>query len=76
MMGHVSCGSTEVQNERLVFEQNSSDKQREYRISTIGFTKPGNPDPNSLSEFQRLVSDGYQVKDLFYAGGLKIIFEK
>ena len=76
MMGDLSCGSTEVQNERLVFEQNSSGKQHEYKITTISFTKPGNADPASLSEFQRLVSDGYRVKDLFYAGGLRMIFER
>lgn len=76
MMGDLTCGSTEVQNERLIFEQNSSGQKREYKIATISFTKPGNADPASLTEFQRLLSDGYQIKDLFYAGGLKVIFEK
>ena len=38
-------------------------KQHEYKIATS-------------DEFQRLISDGYQVKDPFYSGGLMVIFEK
>ena len=75
MIGDLTCGSTEPENERLVFAQNASEK-REYKIKTITLTKTGSADPDSLNEFQRLVSDGYQVKDLFYASGLNIIFEK
>ena len=63
MLGDLTCGSTEAGNERLVFEQNSTGKQREYKIA-------------SSDEFQRLISDGYQVRDLFYSGGLMVIFEK
>jgi len=29
-----------------------------------------------MDEFKRLVSDGYQIKDLFYFGGVNVIFEK
>lgn len=76
MIGDLTCGSTEAENERLVFAQNSSGEKREYKIKTIAFTKTGDADPNSLNEFQQLAADGYQVKDLFYSGGLNVIFEK
>jgi len=76
MTGDLTCGSNEVENERLVFAQNSGGGKREYKIKTISFTKTGTPDPESLTEFQRLVGDGYHIKDLFYSGGLNVIFEK
>src|ERR1051326_5425044 len=76
MLGDLTCGSTEAENERLLFVQNSSGEKREYKIKTISFTKSGNMDPESLNEFQRLVGDGYQIKDLFYSGGLNVIFER
>jgi hypothetical protein len=76
MMGDLTCGSTESENERLIFEQNSTGKPHEYKITTIAFTKPGTPHPDSLIEFQRLVRDGYRIKDLFYSGGLNVIFER
>jgi hypothetical protein len=76
MLGDLTCGSTEAQNERLVFEQNSSGKKSEYLIKTVAFTRTGGADPASLNEFQRLVANNYQIKDLFYSEGLKVIFEK
>lgn len=76
MSGDLTCGSTETENERLVFTQNSGSEKREYKIKTIAFTQGGNADPESLNEFQRLLGDGYQVKDLFYSRGLNVIFEK
>jgi hypothetical protein len=77
MTGDLTCGSTEVENERLVFAQNAGGEKRQYKIATISLTKAGAAAaPESLTEFQRLVSDGYQVKDLFYSGGLNVIFEK
>ena len=76
MIGDLTCGSTEAQNERLVFAQNAAGQKREYKIKTIAFTKPGTVDPNSLNEFQQLLGDGYQIKDFFYSGGLNVIFEK
>lgn len=63
MLGDLTCGSTEAGNERLVFEQNSGGKQHEYKIA-------------ASNEFQQLVSDGYQIKDLFYSKGLHVIFER
>lgn len=74
MIGDLTCGSAEAQNERLVFAQSA--EKRDYKIKTIAFTKAGSVEPESLVEFQRMVGDGYQVKDLFYSGGLNLIFEK
>src|ERR1043166_1728903 len=76
MIGDLTCGSSEVINERLVFAQNPRGEKRQYKITTISLTQTGAVDPDSLNEFQRLVGDGYQVKDLFYSGGLNVIFEK
>lgn len=76
MLGDLTCGSSEAENERLVFSQNSGSEKREYKIKTIAFNKNGGVEPESLNEFQRLLSEGFQVKDLFYAGGLNMIFEK
>jgi hypothetical protein len=76
MIGDLTCGSSEVINERLVFAQNPSGEKRQYKITTISLTQTGAVAPDSLNEFQRLVGDGYQVKDLFYSGGLNVIFEK
>ena len=74
MTGDLTCGSTEAENERLVFAQNSSDEKREYKI--ISLAKTGNADAGSLNEVQRLLGDGYQIKDLFYSGGLNVVFER
>jgi hypothetical protein len=76
MFGDLTCGSTEAENERLVFAQNANGEKHEYKIQTMYSTTAGSVDPNSLSEFQRLLGDGYRVKDLFYAAGLHVIFEK
>ena len=77
MNGDLTCGSSEVVNERLVFEQDASGKKRVYLIKTIGLAKTGGADTESLNEFKRLVGDDYQIKSLFYSdGGLRIIFEK
>jgi len=75
MTGDLSCGSTEPENERLVFAQNAPNEKHEYKIKTISF-KNGSADSESLNDFQKLLADGYQVKDLFYAGGFNVIFEK
>ena len=76
MMGDLTCGSSETQNERLLFAQTLPGEKREYKIKAIAFTKSGAVDPESLSEFQRLLGEGYQVKDLFYSSGLNVIYEK
>ena len=76
MHGDLTCGSAQPENERLVFTQNAGSEKREYKIKTIVLTKTGTVEPESLNEFQRLLADGYQAKELFYAGGLNVIFEK
>jgi hypothetical protein len=76
MIGDLTCGSTEAENERFLFVQNAAGEKRDYKIKAIAFTKSGSVDPQSLSEFQRLVGDGYQIKDFFYAGSLNVIFER
>ena len=76
MIGDLTCGSTEAENERLVFAQNSGDAKHEYKIKTISFAKAGNPDSDSLAEFTKLVADGHDVRDMFYSAGLNVIFEK
>jgi hypothetical protein len=76
MAGDLTCGSTEVDNERLVFAQNYGGEKHEYKIQNISVTKTGAPADDSLLEFRRLVGEGYQVKDLFHSGGLSLIFEK
>lgn len=75
MGGDVTCDSTEVVNQKLVFAQNSGGEKREYKILNIFNTKTGNQS-GALAEFQRLVSANYQVRDIFYSGGLYVIFEK
>ena len=74
MMGDLTCGSRETLNERLLFV--STKEKRDYKITPIAFTKTGSVEPGSLKEFQRLVADGYRIKDFFYSGGLNVIFEK
>jgi hypothetical protein len=76
MAGDLTCGATEVENERLVFAQNSGGEKHEYRIYNIDIAKTRNPTANSLAEFQRLLAENYQVRDLFYFGGLKVVLEK
>jgi len=74
MTGDLTCGSTEAENERLVFAQNSGGEKREYKI--ISLTKTTDADPPALNEVQRLLGNGYQIKDLFYSGGLNVVFER
>jgi hypothetical protein len=75
MTGDLTCGSTEAENERLVFAQNAGGEKREYKIHAMS-SRTSAASPESLIEFKRLVGDGYRIKDLFYSGGLNVIFEK
>ena len=76
MAGDLTCGSTEPENERLVFAQNSGGEKHEYKIHNVSVAKTGEPSADSLLELRRLVGENYQVKDLFYSDGLHLIFEK
>jgi hypothetical protein len=76
MPGDLFCGSTERVNERIVFAQNAGGEKHEYKIYNFIDAKTGNSTADSLAEAQGLWSENYQIKDLFYSGGLKAIFEK
>jgi hypothetical protein len=76
MAGDLSCDSTEVVNQKLVFAQNSGGEKHDYKIYNVFNAKTNNQTAVSPAEFQRLLSENYQVRDLFYSGGLNVIFEK
>lgn len=76
MEGDLRCESTEVINQKLVFAQHSGGQKHEYKIYNIFNRKTKNQIADSLVEFQRLLDNNYQVKDLFYADGLNVIFER
>lgn len=76
IVGDLLCGSEQVENEDLVFAQNSVGEKHEYKIQNLLTTTAGDPTADSLLEFRRLVEENFQVKDLFYFKGLKLILEK
>jgi len=76
IVGDLTCGSEQVENEELVFAQNSGGEKHEYKIHNLLITTAGDPTADSLLEFNRLVGENFQVKDLFYFKGLKLILEK
>lgn len=76
MAGDLSCDSTEVANQKLVFAQTSGGEKHEYKIYNVFNAKTSNQVTGSLVEFQRLVGENYQVRDLFYSEGLNVVFEK
>jgi hypothetical protein len=76
MAGDLTCGSDNVENEKLVFAQNASGEKHEYKILGLSEIASGKFAADSSAEFYRLVGEGYRVKDLFYSGGVKVILEK
>lgn len=76
MLGDLTCGSREAENERLVFAANGAGEKHEYKILNVTTTNNGGPTNDTSQEFQALVQEGYQVKDLFYSSGLHVILEK
>jgi hypothetical protein len=76
MAGDLTCGSTKVENERLVFAQNTGGEKHEYKIYNAFDAKTDASTADSLAELERLWAENYQVKDLFYLGGVKVVFEK
>jgi len=76
IVGDLTCGSAEVENEDLVFAKNIGGEKHEYKIHNLPITTAGDPTADSLLEFNRLVGENFQVKDLFYFKGLKLILEK
>jgi hypothetical protein len=75
MAGELTCGSTEVENEKFVFAQDAESPKHEYKTLDISVTQNNTLDDRSMIEFRRLMNDGYQVKEIFYFGGLKLILE-
>ena len=76
MAGEQRCESAEVVNQKLFFVQGSGGATSEYKVFNVFNRKTGTQLADSLAEFRRLVGEGYQVRDLFYADGLHVIFEK
>jgi hypothetical protein len=76
IVGDMTCGSEQVENEALVFAKNTGGEKHEYRIHNLLITTAGDPTADSLQEFNRLVGESFQIKDLFYFNGLKLILEK
>lgn len=74
LAGDLTCGSTEVENEKLLFVQNA--ERRDYKIIPLSQANNGEFTAESVGEFQRLLRDGYRVKELFYANGVNVIIEK
>jgi len=66
--GDLTCGSTTVENEKMVFEQNKGERKYEYKILQI-------IDP-AADELNTSLANGFSVKDLFYYRGLNAILEK
>ena len=75
MSGDLTCGSSETAVERMVFAQNTTGEKHEYKILDLPMNNTG-PTAEALAEFQRLLSENYQVRDLFYAAGIKVILER
>lgn len=75
MSGDLTCGSSETEAERMVFAQIAAGDKHEYKILDLPMDKTG-PTAEALAEFQKLLRENYEIRDLFYAGGIKVILEK
>jgi hypothetical protein len=76
-----SCNSSEVVGQKLVFGRDAGgDPAREFKILEIADHKaakrPGVLSGATASELQRLLADGFRVRDFFYSHGLYAILEK
>ena len=76
MEGDLRCDASEVVNQKLVFALASGGAKHEYKIFNVFNRKTRNHSADSLVEFQRLMAENYQVKDLFYSDGLNVVLEK
>ncbi len=76
MAGDLSCGSTKIENEKLVFVQNDKGEKHDFKIYKVLNEKSNNPNSEMLAEFQRQSAQGYQINELFYASGLNVVFGK
>jgi hypothetical protein len=77
-----TCDSGETQSQqKLVFERAAvGDPAREYRVLELSdrknARKPGVLSDAAVSELERLLADGFRVRDIFYVDGLYAILEK
>jgi hypothetical protein len=82
MASDLSCDSNgEAVRQKLVFGRDAGGAPaREYKILEISdrktARKPGVLSNAAVSELQRLLADGFRVRDLFYSYGLYAILEK
>lgn len=76
MGGDLECGSDELVSQKLVFAREAAGPTRRYKILSLTEPKPSKPSSVALSELQRLASEGFQIRDIFYAYGLHVILEK
>ncbi|HZI20133.1 MAG TPA: hypothetical protein VEY09_16230 [Pyrinomonadaceae bacterium] len=74
--GEQRCESLEVVNQKLLFAQAPGGAGGVYKVFNVFNRKTARPIADSLAEFQRLIGEGYQVRDLFYSDGLNVIFER
>ena len=82
LVGDLTCTSDSgLFLQKLVFARDAADAPaREYKILEIPDHKTaGKPGPlanAAVSELQRLLADGFRVRDVFYAYGLYVILER
>ena len=74
--GDLRCDESEVANQKLVFSRSNGVEKREYRIVSLLEPKTRQLSAAALEEFRRLVGEGFRARDIFYARGLNVIFEK
>ena len=66
--GDVDCGSSRRVNEKLIFTQNSTERKYDYRIIPVSDSVD--------ADVERLLVEGFSIRDIFFYQGLKVIFEK
>lgn len=76
MAGDLKCGSDEVVSQKLVFAREVGGPTHSYKVLSLPEPKRGGPPAPALSELQRLAGENFRVRDIFYAYGLHVIFER
>jgi hypothetical protein len=81
MPGDRGCNVGEAVGQKLVFGRDAGgDPAREYKVLEIAdykaAKKTGVRSDAAVSELQRLLADGFRVRDFVYAQGLYVILEK
>ncbi|MGB8509688.1 MAG: hypothetical protein WCD76_14980, partial [Pyrinomonadaceae bacterium] len=76
MGGDLACESDEMVSQKLVFARDIAGPTRSYKILSLPEPKRVGPTAPALSELQRLASENFRIRDIFYAYGLYVILEK